>query len=111
MKYKVISSILLLTLTHSACQDQPTQPELGPSPIEPSYELSPLYGSDSKIAFAYWDWETDLMDIFVVNEDGSGLTALTGDCFACDSPNWSPDGTKIAYDNVPRTRTTGTSSS
>jgi Tol biopolymer transport system component len=45
---------------------------------------------------AFRDWA----DIYVINTDGSGLTRLAGSGPREDShPNWSPDGSKIAFDS------------
>jgi len=51
----------------------------------------------TKIAFYHYD-DQNLSDIYVMNADGSGLTNITNtpDKWE-DSPDWSPDGTKIAY--------------
>jgi len=37
--------------------------------------------------------------IYVMNADGSGQTRLTNDSFSDTSPEWSPDGTRIAFDS------------
>lgn len=37
------------------------------------------------------------IDIFVMNEDGSGQTNLTNSTTLEHSPMWSPDGTKILF--------------
>ncbi|HEX3183269.1 MAG TPA: hypothetical protein VHQ94_00660, partial [Pyrinomonadaceae bacterium] len=37
------------------------------------------------------------MEIYIVNVDGTGLTRLTNDNFEDIHPQWSPDGTKIAF--------------
>jgi Tol biopolymer transport system component len=36
-------------------------------------------------------------EVYVINADGSGLTALTRNSADDVSPHWSPDGTKIAF--------------
>jgi len=37
------------------------------------------------------------LEIYAVNSDGTGLTNLTNNKGADDSPAWSPDGTKLAF--------------
>jgi dipeptidyl aminopeptidase/acylaminoacyl peptidase len=44
--------------------------------------------------------ESDPLDIYVIDLDGSGRTRLTQGLGA-GSPKWSPDGSKIAYANGP----------
>src|SRR5262249_40715658 len=39
----------------------------------------------------------DFADVYVANADGSGLVRLTSDPGPEFDPDWSPDGTKIAY--------------
>src|SRR5205085_12050692 len=36
-------------------------------------------------------------DLFVINQDGSGLKRLTSSAANDQGPTWSPDGTKIAF--------------
>jgi dipeptidyl aminopeptidase/acylaminoacyl peptidase len=36
-------------------------------------------------------------EVYIINADGSGLTALTSNSAADLSPAWSPDGTKIVF--------------
>jgi Tol biopolymer transport system component len=99
MRYREIPLLLILALIPAACTDQSTQPELGPDLGEPAFDLSPLFGSDSKIAYTMVpdpvNWTTN---IFVMDPDGTGATNLTPGCSECDDPSWSPDGTKIAFD-------------
>lgn len=52
-------------------------------------------GGNGRIAFdavrnGHWD-------IFVVNPDGTGLTNITNDHRDQNEPDWSPDGTRLAY--------------
>ncbi len=39
--------------------------------------------------------------IYSINNDGSGLTKLTGDMVDIVNPQWSPDGTKILFEGNP----------
>jgi Tol biopolymer transport system component len=41
-----------------------------------------------------------LLQIFVMNADGSGQTRLTNDSGSDLTPTWSPDGTKIAFSST-----------
>lgn len=56
-------------------------------------------GTNGKIAFQSVNGGADpnYGDIFVMNPDGSALTNLTNNAAEDGSPNWSPDGTKIAF--------------
>src|SRR3954447_8887580 len=54
-------------------------------------------GQNGKIAFASGG------DIWTMNPDGSGQVNLTNDAATQGSPSWSPDGTKIAYDQGDQT--------
>jgi Tol biopolymer transport system component len=45
--------------------------------------------------------ESELMDIYIINPDGSGkrrLTRIRNESDHCACPVWSPDGAKIAYE-------------
>lgn len=59
---------------------------------------NPDWAPDGKrIAFDHYDYHTGDTQIYVINVDGSGLTALTEGQGARDFPKWSPDGTRIAF--------------
>jgi WD40-like Beta Propeller Repeat len=51
-------------------------------------------GQNGKIAFVQGG------DIRVMNPDGSGQVNVTNDAAAQGSPSWSPDGARIAFDEV-----------
>jgi Tol biopolymer transport system component len=52
-------------------------------------------GANGKIAFV--STRTGNYDIYTMNADGSGVTALTNDAAIDASPAWSPDGREIAF--------------
>jgi dipeptidyl aminopeptidase/acylaminoacyl peptidase len=59
-------------------------------------EVSPLPGAHGQHRIVFTDTDpTGSVNVFVVNEDGTGRTQLTsGDI---NDPTWSPDGQRIAY--------------
>src|SRR3990172_13164462 len=52
-------------------------------------------GLNGKIAFYTAPGTSD--DIYVMQPDGSGQTAITGPALHERDPAWSPDGTKIVF--------------
>ena len=66
----------------------------------PGIEQEPAWSPDgTRIAFSATD-ESGRTDIWLVNEDGSGLVNLTagmGEFVAEFTPAWSPDGSSIAF--------------
>ena len=72
------------------------------------FDSSPTYSPDgSKIAFESHPRATisykDLKDIYVMNADGTSIINLTrSPRYNDDSPSWSPDGSKIAFNSALR---------
>lgn len=53
-----------------------------------------------KVAFTTFDQDPGSYlhpEVYVINADGSGRTALTSNAALDDNPAWSPDGTKITF--------------
>jgi Tol biopolymer transport system component len=67
----------------------------------PGYDVQPAWSPDgTKIALVS-DWMAYdfVYDIYIINADGTGFTALTGNIFDYVDylhPSWSPNGTKLA---------------
>lgn len=53
------------------------------------------------LAFSYGPSGITTTEIYRVSIDGSGLTQLTKNDVADLRPDWSPDGKKIAFNNIP----------
>lgn len=84
-----------------------TATELDSSPYD--FDSSITYGG-SKVTFARRDPATGASDIYVVNADGSGLTLVAsgGGNNYLSSPEFSPDGSSIAYACAPAANALGT---
>jgi Tol biopolymer transport system component len=66
------------------------------TPLPSATPLPTLSGrGGGSLAFARE--ERDQRDIYLVNADGSELTALTNDAFWDNWPSWSPDGSQLAF--------------
>src|SRR5205823_4309309 len=65
----------------------------------PATEPTPAAGpANGKIVFAGITESHQGQHLFMVNSDGTGLEQLTfGDDVLDESPDWSPDGTRIAF--------------
>jgi hypothetical protein len=63
------------------------------------YATFPSWSPDSKrIVFRAAEAENEIINIYVIDADGSNLTKLTD--FGADGPSWSPDGRKIAFNST-----------
>jgi Tol biopolymer transport system component len=68
-----------------------SRPPTPPPPPQPPVR-------DGRIAFQGFDPETESYEIYAVNPDGSGLTALTAATESAETePSWSPDARRIAF--------------
>src|SRR5688572_29917937 len=55
-------------------------------------------GTNGKIAFVRGHLpDSSDLEIYTVNPDGSGISAITNNDNADEDPSWSPDGTRIAF--------------
>ena len=67
------------------------------SSMMPGEPAAQTISSSGKIVYVGSDGVNN--DIFTMNGDGTGVTQLTTDGASNDNPEWSPDGTKIAFDS------------
>ena len=85
----IFSSSIILMLPSALSNQQQPQP-----PLQSAFATFP--GENGKIA--YEAYEDGYKNIFVMNQDGSGQTNISTDpAFNDFNPDWSPDGTKIAF--------------
>jgi len=54
---------------------------------------------ENKIAFSSYR-DGRLMDIYLMNRDGTGVIRVTDSAAEDHQPTWSPDGTKIAFSST-----------
>ncbi len=82
-----------LLLTFAACDDNSVGPPTGDNQATSPSDVELSVVGPAKIAYG-----RD-RDIWVMNENGTAQTQLTfdGDSLLSSGPDWSPDGTKIAF--------------
>ena len=79
-------------------------------------DYSPTWSPDgSRIAYTSLRHHR-YSDIFIIDDDGSGLVQLTAcaeseTAHSCEAPSWSPDGARIAYVSILEERVPDTSNS
>lgn len=100
--YKTIPVfIIILTLLAGCSSPQPAPLQSADTPIPTIVQTeetplpTPTDTVNGMIAFAR-DTSTQ-RDIYLINVDGSGLTAVTDDAGWDNWPSWSPDGSKLAF--------------
>jgi Tol biopolymer transport system component len=67
----------------------------------PGYDVQPAWSPDGNKIALVSDWAAYdfVYDIYTINANGTGFTALTGNIFNHEdytSPSWSPNGTQLA---------------
>ena len=91
----VVGAATLLALFISSCSDEPeagreSNPE--PSPVE-----TPLDSTDHPVVYMSDDEAEGPFDLWLMKEDGSDALRLTSEPGTEESPDWSPDGRRIAF--------------
>jgi len=94
MKKLPIVLLLLVALLAGCGSPDPTHLPTEPPTAAPTATAAAVSAS-GVIAFAHDSGEQ--RDIYLVNVDGSGLTAVTDDAGWDNWPSWSPDGTRLAF--------------
>lgn len=56
-----------------------------------------VFAQDKKIAYCSNDTESEYIQIFIMNEDGSDKKQLTDISENCMHPKWSPDGKQLVF--------------
>ncbi|HLL49395.1 MAG TPA: hypothetical protein VK356_01895, partial [Thermomicrobiales bacterium] len=56
-------------------------------------------GPNGKIVYEGFNEATSQTDLYTMEADGTGVTPLTNDDRDENNPEWSPDGTRISFDN------------
>jgi len=75
---------------------QPTRTTRPPT-LTPTPTAALINGSTSKIALASCDTRLASCEIFVINADGSQVFRMTNNNIDECCPDWSPDGSRIAF--------------
>jgi Tol biopolymer transport system component len=86
---------LSLLIVTSACG----QTEGEPSEGQRQENIKTVEGSAQAIAFSSYR-DGRLMDVYVMNLDGSGVVRLTESAAEDHQPSWSPDGSRIALSST-----------
>ena len=55
---------------------------------------------DGRIVYEGFDEKTGQSDLYTMNADGTGVRRVTTDGAAKGHPEWSPDGTRIAFESI-----------
>jgi Tol biopolymer transport system component len=82
----LLASAVLSGLSGSCTDQEATSSDSSPAVIAFSADIDGV-----------WDFYRGDADVFVMREDRSGLRNLTGHPANDFSPEWSPDGTRIAF--------------
>lgn len=92
--------ILWGTITQPLAETTPAPQSDSPAPLNSPSSLSDAPAAPArKIAFTRLAPSGDNYDIFTINPDGTGLSPLLDGSTSDYQPNWSPDGTKIAFNS------------
>jgi serine/threonine protein kinase len=91
-----------LTPTPRPTQTQPQLADITATPQDTAIPVSTPLGGGDRIAFA--STRSGLPQIYLVNMDGTGLTALTAMENGACQPAWSPDGSQIVFISPCRVR-------
>jgi Tol biopolymer transport system component/DNA-binding winged helix-turn-helix (wHTH) protein len=78
-------------------------PEAPPLELIPSSraQYDAQYSSEGK-RIAFTSHRSGLQGVWISNEDGSNLVQISDPNVVSGNPQWSPDGTKVAFDSFPR---------
>jgi TolB protein len=66
----------------------------------PASDYQPQWSPDAKRIVFVSSRDDANGEIYVMNDDGSGVTRLTDNVLADHSPDWSPDGQHILFTRI-----------